>query len=197
MPGIMEVLNALYGSYRLARLDVGGYTYFNVTAAGFWRSFAAILLVAPLYYLTSVSLHEITAVVVSEAQPDPALSTADTGAALTGLALQWAAWPIAMIFVARVLQVTQHYARFIIAYNWSTVFQMAVLMVPHALFMAGLLGAGPAHALIIVSIGFLIFYSWFIVRTALDVSGLIATGIVVFDIALGLVIGDIIDALFA
>lgn len=196
MPGIMEILNALYGSYRLARLDVGGYAYFNVTAAGFWRSFAAILLVAPLYYLTSVSLHEITAA-VSEAQPDPALSTADPGAALAGLVLQWAAWPIAMIFVARVLQVTQTYARFIVVYNWSTVFQMAVLMVPHALFMAGLLGAGPAHALIIVSIGFLLFYSWFIVRTALDVSGLVATGIVVFDIALGLVIGDIVDALFA
>jgi hypothetical protein len=196
MPGLTEVLNALYGSYRLARLDTGGFSYFTLTEGGFWRSFAAILLVAPLYYLTSVSLDEIT-VTLSQSQPDIVPVAPNHMASLVALAVQWVAWPLAMIMVTRVLGATQHYARFITVYNWSTVFQMIILAAPHAIFMSGLLGAASVQVLIVVSIGFLLFYSWFIVRTALEVSALVATGIVVLDIALGLVISDLVSAVFS
>ena len=49
MISLREVLTALYGAYRLARLDVGGLRFFDITDQGFWRSFFAAALVAPLY----------------------------------------------------------------------------------------------------------------------------------------------------
>ena len=44
-----EVTAALYGSWRLARLDPGGMAYFNRTVEGFWNSFFAAVIVAPGY----------------------------------------------------------------------------------------------------------------------------------------------------
>ena len=49
MPDREEVLGALYGAYRLARIDPAGMTYFNLSFEGFWRSFFAAVLVAPAY----------------------------------------------------------------------------------------------------------------------------------------------------
>ena len=39
MISLREVFTALYGAYRLARLDAGGLKYFDITDQGFWRSF--------------------------------------------------------------------------------------------------------------------------------------------------------------
>ena len=45
------VTNALYGAYRLARADTNGLSYFDNSNAGFWRSFYAAVLIAPLFLI--------------------------------------------------------------------------------------------------------------------------------------------------
>ena len=40
---------ALYGAYRLAMTDIAGMSYFDRSITGFWRSFYAAGLVAPLF----------------------------------------------------------------------------------------------------------------------------------------------------
>ena len=51
MPPAHDIAAALYGAYRLARYDVSGHKYFDVSNAGFWRSFFAAVLIAPFYFV--------------------------------------------------------------------------------------------------------------------------------------------------
>lgn len=51
MPKFSEIATALYGAYRLARLDPQGMQYFDLSIGGFWRSFFAAVLMAPFFAL--------------------------------------------------------------------------------------------------------------------------------------------------
>ena len=51
MPDRQEVASSLYGAWRLACLDESGMGYFNISVEGFWRSFFAAVLLAPVYML--------------------------------------------------------------------------------------------------------------------------------------------------
>ena len=51
MMPLTEVVKALYGTYRLARFDTGGMRCFDISPLGFWCSFYAAAIVAPLYCL--------------------------------------------------------------------------------------------------------------------------------------------------
>ena len=49
MPSLAEVARAIYGAWRLMLFDADGMTFFDLSTGGFWRSFFAAVVVAPLY----------------------------------------------------------------------------------------------------------------------------------------------------
>ncbi len=51
MPSLGEVAAALFGAWRLMRFDKGGMAWFDVSIAGFWRSFLAAEIDATFYYV--------------------------------------------------------------------------------------------------------------------------------------------------
>ena len=54
MIALREVVTSLYGAARLIQFKPDGLTYFDSSLDGFWRSFTAALLVAPLYGILMV-----------------------------------------------------------------------------------------------------------------------------------------------
>ena len=48
-----EIQTSIYGAWRLARGDVRGISLFDATYRGFWRSFIAMILIAPLYAVSA------------------------------------------------------------------------------------------------------------------------------------------------
>jgi hypothetical protein len=130
-----EVRRSLIGSWLLLIRDTEGYRHFSQTEAGFWRSFSAIVIIAPLY-LYAGTVHV-------ELPNEPASpSRRPLAAAMVGLVLQWIGWPLAMVPVSRLAGLAHAYARYIIAYNWSSVLVVAVLMPPLMLLDLGLVGPG-------------------------------------------------------
>jgi hypothetical protein len=69
---------------------------------------------------------------------------------MVGLVLQWVGWPLAMVPIARWLGLAHDYARYIIAYNWSSVLVVAVMVPPLMLLDIGLIGPGFAALLAFV-----------------------------------------------
>jgi hypothetical protein len=174
MPDREEVLRSLYGAYRLARLDPSGMGYFSLTVEGFWRSFFAAVLVAPGY-----------AVLVARellARPD----AYDLGWALLiqvlAYALSWAAFPLAAVVMIRLLGLSGNYVALIVALNWAAVIQVGLFLAALVLGLAtpALLGG---LLLIIVTVSIL-FYQWFVTRTALQTSGGVALLLVLVDLVL-------------
>lgn len=189
MPSLDEILNSLLGSYHLALRDTDGYRYFNNTAEGFWRSFAAILVIAPLILILSQIDIELQ-IQLAEERNEVVAPTIDYGRLIVVMILEWIAFPVAMVFVARALDLSHRYAGYIIVYNWSSILITAALSVPMLLFWIGIAGPSATIALSFVLFLPVFYYRWFIALTALDTTSTIAVSLVILEFLLSLVIAS-------
>ena len=94
MPSALEITRALYGTWRLARLDRTGMTWFEATPEGFWRSFFAFAIVAPGYALLKLVEHIGDATLAASV---PRIFMVDAIAYV----VQIVAYPLAMLFLCR------------------------------------------------------------------------------------------------
>jgi len=171
-----EVAYGLFGAYRLAHLDPTGLQYFNATVEGFWRSFLAALIVAPGYIiLIGLELGQL-----------PEATSLDWG----GIALvqaiayvvNWTAFPLAMYYLTGRIGRQDAYVGYIVAYNWASVLQMAVML--PAVALQAMLPEGVGGLIVLPVVAITAAYQWFIARTALRIGGGAAAGVVGLDFAL-------------
>jgi hypothetical protein len=179
MPSGPELWRALYGAWRLARLDRSALQYFDLSHHGTWRSFWAAAYCYPFFLLERwLEL--------------PSENVADSGLGHVFLvetiayAIGWTAFPLAILALCRWLGREERGFDFITAYNWSIVLQTALfvaigllsLIIPDSAGIA-LQRAGLIAALI---------YEWFIAFVAVGAGAWIAGLVVTIDIVLGLFI---------
>ena len=178
MPSVAEVSRAIYGAWRLMLFDASGMAFFDTSIDGFRRSFFAAVVVAPAYVLfVVVGLASAETEVV-----DPGWTAlVKCVAYLVG----WVAFPIAAVFITQLLGVTGRYVPLIVAYNWSNVPPLLILLPAEVLAVAG---SGLGETIATFALLFILVYEWFVVRVALDVAPFTAVGIVVIDVLLGLMI---------
>lgn len=168
----------LAGAWRLARLDRAGMRYFEATPEAFWRSFQAAIVAAPIYAL----------LVLLRADDHP-LSPDPLRAALIeviGYVIQWTAFPLAAWYLTRAFNCSGRYFGFMVAYNWANVLQF-IAFVPVALLSAsGWVPGSLVNILALLFTGAVVYYQYFIARTALAVDALPALAFVGTDFIIGL-----------
>jgi hypothetical protein len=192
MISLRETATGLYGAYRLARLDAGGMAWFDRTLAGFWKSFFAAVLAAPLYVLlTALHLFNDTGRELLETAGGMRIFLIESLAYVIG----WVLFPLVMIRVTDLLQRQQEYMGFIIAYNWAGVIQIAAFLSVVALSAPGLLPEAAGDFLSMVVFFAILYYQWFITRTALRIRTGAAVAIVCLDIALSIFITGIANVM--
>lgn len=176
-----EATFALYGAYRLARVDRRGLGYFDATVEGFWRSFYAAVLVAPAYVIL-LALHVGDRPVTA----GPAKLVLVEGIAYV---IVWTAFPLAMVYAARWLGRSHHYIRYIVARNWAGVLEMAVLLAAVAASAAG------GEALLLLAFIAILVYQWYVALTALEITGWQAAAVVALSAILEIVIDFVSDGM--
>lgn len=181
-----EALAALYGTVRLIRLKPDGFAWFDASLDGFWRSFAAAALVAPLY-LVSLALWPGT---ISLPAPDPLRFMALKSIAYL---MGWVAYPLVMVSVLRLIDRERHMFRYLVAYNWFQVPKEALFFTLAALYAVGAMPGRAAEFLSLAAFAATLFYFWYIAKAALETDGYTAAGLVLIDLTLGLVISGIAD----
>jgi hypothetical protein len=177
-----EVARALYGAWRLARLDRNGIDQFGDTAEAFWRSFYAMLIAAPFYVIlvalrlsgfetTSGPIHiflvEVIAYVVG-----------------------WFAFPFIMLYVVELLDRRERYYRYMAAYNWATVPLIALLTVISVVVDSLQVSLPSAALLSFVITSLILVYWWFIAKVGLDIRGW-AAAIAGLDFCLGIALSQV------
>ena len=178
-----EVARALYGALRLARLDPGGIDQFGDTVEAFWRSFYAMLIVAPGHLILAVIRHSVV-------EPTSGSIQVFLVEAI-GYVIGWFAFPLVMFYVADKLDRGERYFRYIAASNWAAVLQVALMLVIVAVeygFGMSLATVGFVHLITMIVV---LVYFWFIARVGLDISGRAAAAIVGLDLVLSLVINSV------
>ncbi len=182
MSWLHEAQRAMIGSWRLLLRDTNGYDEFDLTERGFWRSFSAIVPIAPLYlYAATIQIPDELGEL---AKPSEQLETS-LGLVVMILIVQWIAWPLAMVFVARIAGLAHNYSRYIIAYNWSSILVMCAQMVPATLLAQGGAVTSLGNLVFIIFLFAALYYHWYIAFTALQTTMSMAWILVLADIVLG------------
>lgn len=175
-----EAATSLYGAYRLARFDARGMTCFETSLAGFWRSFFAAVIVAPVFAVLLAMRYAAGGVAVDGVRFAAVQSIA--------YVIAWVAFPLVMVTVARLLKREERYLGYIVAYNWASVLQNGLYL---PLVMAGVAGVIPAEAagpVSLIALSLILVYGWFIAKVALDVGAVTAVGLVALDLVLSVFI---------
>jgi hypothetical protein len=184
-----EVSYALYGAWRLARLDPAGLGFFDRSREGLIRSFRAAIIVYPFFLLLLVLRVEDTAWQQAGAARVILIET-------IGYVISWTAYPLATLQLARFLDRTERWPGFIVVYNWSQILQTVLFLAAAALAASGVLPAGLGRNLLLLATIAILLYEWYIARVALDVPGTAATVAVLIDLVIGVLVAHVAEALY-
>lgn len=143
MPGLQDVEQYLKGIFLLLRRRTEGFHWLDISADGFWQSFAAILYSAPALTLTWASYR--LAYLANADEKATAGLTFIARLAAVDLAT-WIVPLVVMALAAKPLGIAPHFARFVIATNWLGVPISYATAVPALVSL--LAGAAPAGALL-------------------------------------------------
>ena len=123
MIGRAEIERSLIGSWQLFLGKPDALRAFDTSIEGFWRSFQAILLVAPLYLLTAVM--ERTTLFGSAMAVGAFSEESFWGTQGLTLVLDWFSLPILLAGIAGMIGIRRQYPAYIVVRNWATVIMVA------------------------------------------------------------------------
>ncbi|MBC7905615.1 MAG: hypothetical protein H7Y60_02570 [Rhodospirillaceae bacterium] len=182
---MVELSRGITGAFKLARRDPSGLAWFDASPTGYWRSFWAAVVVAPAFLVLDL----ITGGFGEDAGLRQIMIQ------IIAYVIDWVAFPLVMIVVADSLDKWPNYMRYIVAYNWSAVVQMSVLL-PVAV-LAVLFPAPQTMMLAQVVTIILLVYRAYVAHTALGVGFATAGGVVLLDVLLAGVLKALSDRLMA
>jgi hypothetical protein len=194
MIGRSEIRRALDGAWLLFLNRPEGMHQFDISIEGFWRSFQAIVLVAPAYALTVIAKEQRTLA-------DPAVRESFSQSIffldnVLTFGIDWITFPILLALAARPLGIAQAYPGYIIARNWSAVISATPFAAIALLTVLGIFGDQASAILWLAALAVMLRYNFLVARIALGTGIGPAVGIVVADFAVSLLIAGSIDSLF-
>ena len=176
MVTINEVVQSVFGAYRLARLDPNGMALFDQSRDGALNSFYAAALLLP-FHLVFLALQwggrdvSLFTVMIVEG---------------VFYVISWTAFLVIAIPIVRLMNKSDNYFAFVSAYNWSMVIQMALVFPVVLITASGAVSVQTAELLILGVYLILLLYEGYVIRTSLRIGGFEAAGMVILDFILGL-----------
>lgn len=183
-----EAAYGLFGAWRLARGDADGLNYFENSVEGFWRSFWAAAVIAPVFLVVSVLRYEVAGI-----EADPLRYAIVESIAYV---IAWVLFPVVMVHICTLLERAERFILYIVAYNWAAVLQNALLMPLEIAGTTGLIPLELASLFRLLAFSAILFYVWFVAKVGLDLPPWTAVGIVVLDLVLMIFVNSVADALY-
>jgi hypothetical protein len=170
-----EIQAGVFGAWRLARRDPSGLIWFDTSVRGVINSFWAPALILPGFLVLQT---------LDGAFEDDLLRP--LAVELIAYVMGCVAFPLAMSHISEGLERSHLYLRYIVAYNWSQIIQMA------ALLPAGLLvHLAPSHGMVMLNLAMtvvVLVYQAYVAHQALNIKPGTAGLLVLLDVALGALI---------
>ena len=182
----------LAGAWQVLLGRPEGLNRLDTSLEGFWRSFAVVVVVAPIAFLTLIG---------EEPPPaDPNVVVVPLTAArvfLYGVTvlIDWFAFPLVFALLAPSFGLGTRFVPFVVARNWASIIISAIVAIVHILRIFGLLPIVVLPYALLLVLVIALRLSYVLVRTTLSVSITMALPIVVLDFLLSLVIWSVFDRL--
>jgi hypothetical protein len=183
----VEVRLVLAGTWRLARGDRSGLSYFDRSLDGFWRSFRAAVISYPIFLV-------LLTMQVSVEEWERAGGWRIVSAETIGYVVSWVAFPLLMLPVARYFGRAHRFFDFMVPYNWCQLPLNASFLLLRLVFEGGILAPRSDQNIGIISMVVTLIYElyvWYLARVALDTTVLAAIFIALLDLVLSVVISQV------
>lgn len=177
-----EFAAVLRGLKCLILWDSKGFTFFNATVEGFWRSFWAALMIYPIFALDLVLRYGLR----EHQESLLAFSALESMRYI----INWLIFPLVMFRFAAVLDVQANFLRFIVAYNWFHLVSAALILPAITMALAGQPEPATFFGMIFLTATFA--YTWFLLRAGLGLSISAAIALALFDFLFTEFIGALI-----
>lgn len=176
-----EVRWALVGCLRFARGDRGGLLCFDRSLDGFWRSFLSAVLSYP-FFLVLLTMR--VSVVDWNAAGGLPIILIET----IGYIISWVAFPLVMLSVLRWIGREHRFFDFMVPYNWCQLPQSMLFVLVGLESETGAFADAVSQTIEVAAALAALVYEWYIARVALEISGTVATLVVLVDLVLGVLI---------
>src|SRR5262249_11899175 len=156
-----------------------GMHYFDTSITGFWQSFWAAAVAAPLHF-------GLAWFRIEGATDGPVHAWLIE---ILAYVLGWTAFQVAALYLTEAFDCGKRYVAYIVAYNWTAVIQVAAYAVATAIVWLFLSPEPLPDEIRIIRLFFFIaviaalwFFEYFVARTALGIAGPVAMAIVACDV---------------
>ena len=185
---------------RLALRDTGALSRLDLTADGFFLSFTAMIVGAPLFATALAGWRYTLISVVTQSGHKLEAADVEFGPVHFALAvlmylLLWSVFPVAALLMLRFLRQTERYSALIIAFNWSAVLLLLLFNVPFVLFALGAIDGFVTFAILFTIFGFALYYRFFLAGATLQSDSSTAMAIAAVNVILFFFIIFGVDAL--
>lgn len=181
---LLEAVQGLFGAWRLLHFDRTGVQHFRATREGFVNSFWAAAIVLPG--------DAIATLLFASANPDTFVGSSAGRVIIVYLlvyTIQWVLFPLAMAGFCDAILRRERFVVFVVAHNWSSVVRMAIVLPAVAIFAADGIGTGGWGAAIFFAVLLATWvYTWFVAKSALDISSRAAIVVVGLEIGIALLL---------
>lgn len=189
---ILHAKRALEGAIDLLFARPKALAGFEFTIAGFWLSFAAIVLLVPPFVISTLSEARLgigLGLWPEDAFPWGALFAARA----VELVVDWVFFPVVMALLARPLGIAARYVPYMIVRNWASVVAAAIYAIPEVLFSFGVIGGDVWLAATLVAFLIVVYYRFQVARAALGAPIGLAAGLVAFEMLSSVVVTELLD----
>lgn len=178
-----EVSVAVRGAFRLFLRDANGVKYYRTDGVTLIKSFWAAAIVLPgllfLDYLAQsgiwLDVPLVRSVIVE----------------LAGYSMMWTVWPLLMLYLVKLLDLDERYNLYIIAQNWMAV----PIVLLYVVLVGGAILVGQADGVVgvvaFVSQMWALYCHYFVIRTTLQVSKMLAATLMLGNFFLNVMLLDI------
>lgn len=171
------IVRSLAGAWKLVLRNPKAMDHLDLSTDGFWKSFWALSVMFPAFVLwVFFNLQGGTVQTPNGIEISyPLLSEG----IFFVIALPFTA--IVMAYFTKYLKISENYASMVIAYNWVNAITYVILAVLTVILLSGVLGTQIAAILLMMLRFFFGFYIiWFTLKISLQISGLLAVGVLIF-----------------
>ncbi|MEM1022015.1 MAG: hypothetical protein AAGJ09_16140 [Pseudomonadota bacterium] len=172
-----STFGALIGSFELAQFDAEALKRFDLSSAGFWQSFTAVLFLIPIFML-GVYLQNIY-FLRQGSTPEP------YDIAILVILLDWVLFVLLMRPITGLLGVKENYFGAMTVYNWCRPLAFAFYIPVLAAGAAGLAGSNTLFLLYYLAVTLRSVYQGYILHLTLRLSLWAIFAMIVLDIILG------------
>jgi hypothetical protein len=175
-----DIAKGLFGAWMMARGDKRAAVLFDNNLDAVWKSFWAAALCLPAYL----------AIVLLDYLQNPPTGGLGRFLAAQSIAyvIGWAAYPLLMVTVTRLLERLLVYPRYIAAYNWANVITLNLSLLAAVLGASGLLPRGGMAFVQLIVLTAIVAYEGFIAATLLALPPWRAGLVVAIDLLLSFLV---------